>query len=60
MVQCPYCSKGKMKIKKEWDYASFHVKAYVCESCSKSVRAYYQENKLSHTIPKKMQDKFKK
>lgn len=52
MVKCPKCGIDISEVKKEWDYAVFHVKMYVCDRCGKSIRAYYWGNKFSHTIPK--------
>lgn len=52
MKTCPRCS-GKVKLTgKEWDYANFHVKQYVCLECEKKAMEYYKEGKISHTIPK--------
>jgi len=53
MVNCPYCGTAIPNFKKEWNYAVFHVKLYVCSRCGKSVKVYYRDDKFSHTIPKK-------
>jgi DNA-directed RNA polymerase subunit M/transcription elongation factor TFIIS len=52
MVKCPRCGTELSKAKKEWDYFIYHVKMFFCSKCQKSVRAYYRESKLHHTIPK--------
>ena len=52
MVKCPRCGMAVSEATKKWDYGVFHVMMYVCGKCEKSFKAYYRDNKLSHTIPK--------
>jgi uncharacterized protein with PIN domain len=52
MAKCPRCGKDVPNSSKEWNYAAFHVKLYECPKCNKIFKAYYRQNKLSHTIPK--------
>ena len=53
MVKCPRCSKSiSGKITNEWDYSVFHVKRFECEKCGQPFRAYFRNDKFSHTIPK--------
>jgi len=52
MVKCPRCKREISNALKEWDYSAFHVKLFNCEKCSKTFKAYYRADKLSHTIPK--------
>jgi len=52
MAKCPRCRKEISDSSKEWDYAAFHVKLFECPKCNKTFKAYYRQNKLSHTIPK--------
>jgi len=52
MAKCPNCGTEISKVKKEWNYSVFHVRMYLCGKCGKTVKIYYRENKLSHTIPK--------
>jgi transposase len=52
MAKCPRCGKDVPNSSKEWNYAAFHVKLYECPKCNKTFKAYYRQNKLSHTIPK--------
>lgn len=52
LVKCPHCGKECYNVNKEWNYASFHVKFMVCESCDcgKSFTVYYHKTKFSHII----------
>jgi ribosomal protein S27AE len=50
--KCPRCGKEVSKPSKEWNYAAFHVKLFNCGKCDKTFKAYYRQDKLSHTIPK--------
>lgn len=52
MVKCPNCGKENTKTEKEWDYSVFHVKSLICQNCKKLYKAYYKDEKFSHTIPK--------
>jgi len=52
MTKCPHCGVQISKPGKEWDYSLFHVKMFRCPKCGKSLRAYYKDGKLNHTIPK--------
>jgi uncharacterized protein with PIN domain len=53
MVKCPNCKTDiTSKPKKEWNYNIYRVKMFLCPKCKKSVKAYYRNGKLNHTIPK--------
>jgi len=39
-----------MKVLKEWDYTSFHVKNMHCGKCNINYNAYYYQGKLNHII----------
>jgi transposase-like protein len=52
MTKCPRCSSNAKPTGKEWEYAVFHVKQFVCSVCEKKFMEYYRNGKLSHTIPK--------
>jgi Zn ribbon nucleic-acid-binding protein len=52
-MKCPYCGYDNLLIKKKWKYAIFNVKNAHCPECKKKFKLYFYENgKLSHTIPK--------
>jgi len=53
MVECPMCGKVSRYVEKEWRYNVYDAKSFYCVECGKSFNAYFKENKLSHTIPKK-------
>jgi len=52
MAKCPRCGKDVPDTLKKWNYAVFHVRLFECPKCDKPFKAYYRQNKLSHTIPK--------
>jgi len=53
LVKCPNCGVDIVsKPKKEWNYTVYRVKMFVCPQCKKTIKAYYREGKLNHTIPK--------
>ena len=53
MVKCPICKKVEATpMGKGWNYAAFHVELFNCPNCEKSIKVYYRDGKVSHTIPK--------
>lgn len=51
MVNCPFCTRNHNIVLKEWNYATFHVENFHCNSCNKNFKAYfYKDRKLSHII----------
>jgi len=52
-LKCPNCNVTlPTKPEKEWNYQQYMVKMSRCSKCGKTIKAYYKEGKLSHTIPK--------
>ena len=53
VAACPRCGKASRYVEKEWRYDVYDAKLFYCVECGKSFNAYFKDNKLSHTIPKK-------
>jgi hypothetical protein len=58
LERCPYCGTEAVSTK-QWRYHNnyYVVKAFTCQNCTLTFRAYYHESKFSHTIPKSPDDK---
>ena len=53
LISCPNCgTELPNKAHKEWKYQSYQVKMLICPNRKKSLKAYYQNGRLNHTIPK--------
>jgi transposase-like protein len=51
-MKCPVCGSEAKATGKEWKFGKFDAEGYKCQTCSKSISAYYKAGKLNHTVPK--------
>lgn len=54
MVECLRCGKVSRYVEKEWKYDVYDAKSFYCKECSRVFVAYFKDNELSHTRPKKI------
>ncbi len=59
MPKCPKCGKPVNKIVKEWDYAQFNVKSYIC-NCGQHFREYTRKGQLVFILAKNQDGRYRK